>query len=53
MDDKTAIGILFSLEKKYSLTDEEKEAISNATGILSWSTLAQSRIKSLKSKKEK
>lgn len=51
MDDKKAIAVLIKLMNKRSLNAEEKEAVSAAIGILSWSSLAQSRIKNLKAKK--
>ena len=53
MDDKKAAEILIKLMDKYSFNDEEKEAVSNAIGILSWTSLNQSRIKSLKAKRDK
>lgn len=53
MKDKQAIKILINLRNKYLLDIEEKEALSNAIGILSWSTLAESGIKGLKAKREK
>jgi len=53
MDDKKAAEILIGLLKKYSLTGEEKEAVENAIGILSWTTLAQSRLKAGNVKKKK
>lgn len=52
MTDKEVIALLMNLRSKYPLTDEELEAISNAIGILSWSTLAESRIKSRKAKRK-
>lgn len=45
MEDKKAMNILISLAEKYSLTPEEKEAILTAIGILSWSSLGESRMK--------
>ncbi len=51
MDDKKAAEILIGLLKKYPLSSEEKEAVENAIGILSWTSLAQSRIKKIKDKK--
>jgi hypothetical protein len=48
MTDKEAAKILLSLMKKYSLKGEEKEAVENAIGILSWTSLAQNRIKANK-----
>jgi len=52
MDDKKTIKILISLLRKYSLTAEEKEAVSSAIGILSWTVLSKSRVKSLKARKK-
>lgn len=51
MDDKKAIEVLAQLLKKGILSDEETEAVRNAIGILSWSKLGESRIKTLKAKK--
>jgi hypothetical protein len=53
MDDKKAAEILIGLLKKYSLTGEEKEAVENAIGILSWTSLAQSRMRAKKEKAKK
>lgn len=53
MDDKKAAEILISLLKKNSFTDEEKEAVQSAIGILSWTSLVNSRIKTRKDKLEK
>ena len=53
MEDKQTIKILMELVKKYPLTVEEKEAVSNAVGILSWTALSESRIKGLKAKRDK
>ena len=53
MDDKKAAEILIGLLKKYSLTGEEKEAVESAIGILSWTSLAQSRVKARKEKIKK
>ncbi|HEX5774584.1 MAG TPA: hypothetical protein VFY28_01330 [Candidatus Paceibacterota bacterium] len=52
MTDKEAIAILMNLRGKHPLTDEEQEAISNAVGALSWTTLAQSRVKPRKTKEK-
>ena len=51
MEDKKTIEILTKLLNKNVLNEEEKEAVLNAIGILSWSKLAESRIKNLKKKK--
>ena len=53
MDDKQAIAVLTALLKKPFLTDEEKEAVLTAVGILSWSKLSESRIKALKANRDK
>lgn len=53
MDDKKAAEVLIGLLKKHSLTGEEKEAVKNAIGILSWTSLAQSRVKMRKEKLSK
>jgi len=41
MTDKEAIKLLTGMLTKYQLTDEEKEAIREAIGILSWSKLME------------
>jgi len=41
MTDKEAIKLLTGMLTKYPLTDEEKEAIREAIGILSWSKLME------------
>jgi len=48
MEDKKAAAILMKLLEKYRLDNEEKEAVKSAIGILTWTTLAQSRIKTKK-----
>ena len=48
MTDKQAANTLLALMKKYSLQGEEKQAIENAIGILSWTSLSQNRIKGRK-----
>lgn len=53
MDDKQAAEILIKLLEKGHLSEEEKEALKVAVGILSWTSLSKSRIKSLKEKKER
>lgn len=50
MKDKEAISILMKLREKYPLTEEEKEAVSSAIGILAWTKLSESRMKSIKNK---
>ena len=41
MTDKEAIKLLTGMLTKYPLADEEKEAIREAIGILSWSKLIE------------
>lgn len=53
MEDKEAIEILMSLLKKSRLSAKEREAISSAIGVLSWTALASSRAKARKAKREK
>jgi hypothetical protein len=53
MEHKEAIAILIRLLDKHSLDAEEKEAVNTAIGVLSWSTLAKSRIKAQKAKRDK
>jgi len=53
MTHKEAINNLMVMLKKYSFTAKEKEAITAAIGALSWFSLADSRIKSIKNKREK
>ncbi len=53
MDHKEAINILTGMANKYTLDGKEKEAITTAVGLLSWGTLADSRRKSLKDKRDR
>jgi hypothetical protein len=53
MTDKEAIAILMNLRSKYPLTDEEQEAISNAVGTLSWTSLAQGSLRARKEKRDR
>ena len=53
MDDKKAANILISLLKKRLLNAEEKQAVESAIGILSWTSLSKSRLKTLKDKRAK
>lgn len=51
------MNILINLRDKSSLTAEEREAVSAAIGIISWSSLGESRMKRIieshKAKREK
>jgi len=53
MEDKKAASILIKMLNKHSFNAEEKEAVLSAIGILSWTSLSQSRIKAKKAKREK
>ena len=53
MEYQKAIEILKSLLDKHQLDAEEKEAVMTAIGVLSWGSLAKSKIKALKAKREK
>jgi hypothetical protein len=53
MEDKKAIEILVNLLNKAVLSAEEKEAVSSAVGILSWTSLNQNRIKAMKDKRDR
>jgi len=53
MEYQKAIAILKSLLDKHSLDAEEKEAVLTAIGVLSWGSLAKSKIKAQKVKRDK
>jgi hypothetical protein len=53
MDDKKAIELLTEILTKYQLTDEEKEAVREAVGILAWSKLMEGRKESMKRARDK
>jgi hypothetical protein len=53
MDDKKAVKILMRLLDKHELNNEERKAVKAAIGILSWTTLAKSRMKENKKKLDK
>ena len=50
MESKKAAGVLIEMLKKYPLDPEETEAVRDAIGVLSWTMLAETRIKTLKRK---
>ena len=52
MEHKQAIDILIKMLGKPTLDAEEKEAINTAIGVLGWTSLAKSRIKTLKAKRD-
>jgi hypothetical protein len=45
MGDKESAEVLIKLSEKYPLTDEEKEALKNAIGVLSWTKFAETQMK--------
>jgi len=53
MEYEKAIAILKNLFAKHSIDVEEKEAIMTAIGLLSLGSLAKSKIKAQKAKREK
>jgi hypothetical protein len=53
MEYQKAIDTLKKLLEKPSLNAEEKEAIMTAIGVLGWGSLAESKVKALKSKRDK
>lgn len=53
MEHKKALDILAHLQQNSSLSEEEKEAVGMAVGILSWTSLAKNRLKNHKVKREK
>jgi hypothetical protein len=48
-----AIAVLKDLLDRHPLTADEKEAVMTAIGVLSWGSLAKSRIKAQKAKRDK
>lgn len=53
MDYQKALSILKSLLDKPSLSAEEKEAVMTAIGVLSWGSLAKSKLRAQKAKRDK
>jgi hypothetical protein len=53
MEDQKAIAVLKNILDRHPLDAEEKEAVTTAIGVLSWTTLSKSRMKSQKVKREK
>lgn len=52
MEHKTALGILVQMIERRDLTDAEKEAVLTAIGVLSWTKLAKSRVRSIAAKRK-
>ncbi len=53
MDHKEAIEILIKMLDTHPVSAEEKQAVLTAIGVLGWTSLAQSKIKARKAKREK
>ncbi|HEY96080.1 MAG TPA: hypothetical protein G4O15_14220 [Dehalococcoidia bacterium] len=53
MEHKEAMNILQELVRKGILTDSEREAVTTAIGILSWTTLSKGVVKARKAKRDK
>ncbi len=53
MNQKEALNGLIEMLKKHVFSAKEKQAVLTAIGILSWTSLAESRIKNLKKKNPK
>ena len=53
MTDKEAIKLLTGMLTKYQLTDEEREAIREAIGMLGWSKLMEGRVEGMKRARDK
>lgn len=53
IDDKKAIAVLSALLTRGVLSGEEEEVVRDAIGVLSWTLLAESRLKLLKAKRER
>lgn len=53
MNDKKAIKLITGMLTKYPLTDEEREAVREAIGILAWSKLMEGTKESMKRARDK
>jgi hypothetical protein len=53
MEYQKAVAILKNLLDNHSLDAEEKEAVLTAIGVLVWGSLAKSKIKAQKAKRDK
>ena len=52
MEYKKAADVLVNMSKKKDLKTEEKEALSEAIGVLAWVYLYKNRIKSIRTNRE-
>lgn len=48
MEDKKAAEVLTKVLKKYSLTEEEREAVRGAIGLLAWTKLVEGMKENMK-----
>lgn len=53
MEQKDAIEVLKKLMEKHPLSDEEKEAVMTAIGMLGWAALGKKVIRAKKEKRER
>jgi hypothetical protein len=53
MEEQKAIEVLRRLLAKGTLDADESEAVAAAIGVLSWTSLARSRVKAHKAKRDK
>ncbi len=53
MEHKEAADILIKLVSDGKFKAKEKEALMTAIGVLAWTSLSKSRVKSLKTKRDK
>jgi hypothetical protein len=53
MEYQEAIGILKSLLERHPLDAREKEAVMTAIGVLSWGSLAKSKMRAQKARRDK
>ncbi len=53
MEYEKAIAVLKSMGERHPLNTEEKEAVVTAIGVLSWGSLAKSRLKAQKARRDK
>jgi hypothetical protein len=53
MDDKEALNNFVMMLKAHRFTEQEKDTIKHAIGILSWTTLRKGVVSSIKNKQNK
>lgn len=47
MNDKEAADVLLEMLKRGDLSDKEREAVKKGVGVLSWTQLAEKRLKTM------